>query len=127
MVIPEGVQNIGGYWFANTDIESIEIPSSVRYLGVDAFHGCQMLKRFTFSAGSNLQEIGAKCFSNSGIETITLPGALQVIGDKPFDGCDSLITIYVEGNCQVSLSEIDLPPSAGVIPIFSEGFNIAQL
>lgn len=52
VVIPDGVERVGNHWFWRSDIESIEIPASVREIGVEAFCNCRSLKSVTFVAGS---------------------------------------------------------------------------
>lgn len=44
VVIPEGVEKIGAYWFSDSEIESVEIAASVRELGIGAFYSCKSLK-----------------------------------------------------------------------------------
>ena len=41
VVLPEGVQRIGDYWFAKTDIRSVHISASVREIGREAFLECK--------------------------------------------------------------------------------------
>ena len=43
VVIPEGTEKIGGYWFWGSRIKSVEIPASVTEIGTCAFHGCKWL------------------------------------------------------------------------------------
>ena len=50
--IPEGVERIGCYWFYESEVESVEIPASVRELGVEAFGNCEKLRCITFAEGS---------------------------------------------------------------------------
>ena len=44
VVIPEGLERIGCYWFAFTDIEGVEIPASVTEIEEGAFYWCKKLK-----------------------------------------------------------------------------------
>lgn len=77
IVIPRGVVAIGNYWFWGCDIESIEIPSSVREIGVEAFCNCRKLKQVVFAKGSWLEKIGERSFKNTGIEELALPETLE--------------------------------------------------
>ena len=43
VVIPEGTEKIGGYWFWGRLFKSVEIPASVTEIGTCAFHGCKWL------------------------------------------------------------------------------------
>ena len=40
IVIPEGVERIGNYWFWDSGIENVTVPASVREIGTDAFCYC---------------------------------------------------------------------------------------
>ena len=44
VVIPEGTEKIGSYWFCGSEIESVTVPTSVREIGSGAFYGCKSLK-----------------------------------------------------------------------------------
>ena len=77
VVLPEGVEEVGGQWFKNTGLESVSLPASVRVVAREAFYNCRSLKRVVFAGSGNLKEIGDKCFQSSGIEEITLPDNLK--------------------------------------------------
>ena len=57
VVIPEGVERIGNYWFSESDVESVEVPASVTEIGPGAFRKCEKLKKVTFAEGSKLHTI----------------------------------------------------------------------
>ena len=40
VVIPEGVERIGNYWFYGCEVESVIIPASVKEIGARAFCKC---------------------------------------------------------------------------------------
>ena len=82
--IPDGVEKVGGYWFSDSNVESVEIAASVRKLGPCAFYRCGNLKNVTFTAGSRLEEIGIGCFSKTSIESITIPSNVTLIGECTF-------------------------------------------
>ena len=73
VIIPEGTEKIGNHWFWGSDIESVEIPASVREIGVDAFFKCKCLKSVVFAEGGRLEKIGPRSFYGTGIEKITVP------------------------------------------------------
>ena len=62
VVLPDGLRKIGDRWFANSDIESVVIPASVREIGAEAFFMCERLRRVVFAEGSKLEKMGNKCF-----------------------------------------------------------------
>lgn len=70
---------IPDYFFAGTNIESIEIPSNISYIGDGAFTYCTNLSDVTFNEG------------------------LQVIQDSAFEGCKELCEILLPA----SLKEIN--------------------
>ena len=73
VVIPEGVERIWNQWFWGSDIESVEVPASVKEIGADAFYDCRKLKSVTFAPKGGLERIVAGCFHRAGIETIAIP------------------------------------------------------
>ena len=87
IAIPEGTEKIGNNWFRNSEIESVDIPASVREIGENAFHGCRCLKSVTFAAGSKLEKIGACCFYKSGIKMMTVPKGVADIRRDTFMNC----------------------------------------
>lgn len=90
VVIPDGTEKIGNYWFYGSMIESVEIPAYVKEIGTETFYNCKNLKRVIFTEGSLLEIIGAGCFRSSGVEELTLSGTLREIGDSAFSECDDL-------------------------------------
>lgn len=112
VVIPDGAERVGAYWFCRSLIESVEIPASVVEIGTCAFHNCLMLKRLVFrGAGartklgrallarlterSRLKKIGKGAFSEcSGLKSVQLPDGLEEIGIRAFanSGLESIVT-----------------------------------
>ncbi|MDR9824399.1 leucine-rich repeat protein, partial [Vibrio sp. FNV 38] len=43
IIIGEGITGIGAYYFAQTDVESVSVPSSVTWIGTGAFADCYSL------------------------------------------------------------------------------------
>ena len=60
IVVPDGVEIIGDYAFANTRIESVVLPESVTQIKERAFYRTECLKSVVFS--ENLEEIGEYAF-----------------------------------------------------------------
>ena len=120
VVIPAGIEKIGNRWFCNSGIESVEIPASVREIGVDAFFRCKNLKSVVFAPESKLEKIGAGCFSDTGVEKITIPKSVTEIEEVTFFWCKKLKKVVFEdgnelgkigNNCfrYSGLEEITLP------------------
>lgn len=81
-----GIEKIGsqnddeGCFFAYcTELEEIEFPPSLKYLGQNAFYGCKNLKRVRFNNG--LMVIDKDAFNYcTNLKEVTLPYSLQEIG-----------------------------------------------
>lgn len=81
-----GIEKIGsqnddeGCFFAYcTELEEIEFPQSLKYLGQNAFYGCKNLKRVRFNDG--LMVIDKDAFNYcTNLKEVTLPYSLQEIG-----------------------------------------------
>ncbi len=121
VIIPEGVESIGSYAFANlTALEEIVIPSTLTDIAYGAFTGCTKLKTITFSGENNLKLINKGAFQdcalegtldlprgyvigdyafagNTKLEGIHLPETLQSIGDYAFAACSSLSDVQIAG------------------------------
>ena len=95
MIIPDNVEHLGERWFANSNIESVTIPASVKCIDTCAFYKCKNLKRITFAEGSQLAIIGRQCFYESGIEEFQSPQSLREIGDGAFSSCKSLESVIL--------------------------------
>ncbi len=117
--ISKGIEEIGDWALTGTvELEDIEIPSSVKYIGVGAFWGCFKLKTnikipveqdeifpCTFMQCENLTNItipdsvtsiGNDAFNSCiSLTNITLPDSVTSIGDSAFHGCENLIEITI--------------------------------
>lgn len=106
--LPESLEKIGAYCFAETKILNIKIPSSVVEIGEGAFYECkelqsavlpeqleeipanmfcrcEKLEEITFPI--NLSVVGANAFNNAGLILYSLPETITTIGDNGFAGC----------------------------------------
>ena len=110
--IPETVDTIGSYAFANdTALKSIVIPSSLKHIGNNAFIGCLNLNKVYYEGTveewmqisfegdySNPCSNGADLFIQSKlVDTIDTEDVL-IINSYAFDGCSSLQTVYINEN-----------------------------
>ena len=68
--------------FAESGIENIKIPSTLKTIEAGTFHGCKQLRNVEFSEG--LEKIGAGAFFKSGIETVVLPSSVKTISGSAF-------------------------------------------
>ena len=81
--VPQGVEYIGEYAFANSKITSISLPASLKELGEGAFVS-SALAAVTFADGIQLAEIKAHTFRYTSVQTVNLPASVQTVGDYAF-------------------------------------------
>ena len=120
VIIPEGVEKIGAYCFANlTALEEVVLPSTLNSIEYGAFYGCSALERITFSGENNVQIISQSAFEgcnlqgtvdlsaacvisnyafagNQKMEGIITTDALLSIGEYAFAGCKKLSNVTIE-------------------------------
>ena len=115
--IPNTVKRIGPHAFAGRQIEHIDIPNSVTYIGKGAFSDCYELVSITlpdcieeinygtfFGCGKltdihlpqSLKKIDDYAFSFVSSSSITIPCNVDSIGNSAFSNCDSLREIHIE-------------------------------
>lgn len=128
--IPEGTETISSFAFAESMIESVYMPDSLKRIEQHAFHGCGCLmhvkigKGLTnlgepFSSGAmfngcrslqhidipeNIKYISSNCFSNSGLISVTLHEGLETIDSGAF-------------NCQIR--NVEIPESVKNIDLWN--------
>ncbi len=119
VVLPEGIEKINSYAFANlTALEEVVFPSTLEHIDYGAFYNCTSLKKITFSGENNLKVINQNSFENCAIEgTLELP-SVCVISDYAFAGnqklkgvvlADTLISVgqYAFAGCK-KLSDVTI-------------------
>lgn len=120
ILLPENLNNIGSFAFANCNyISTISIPSSIVKIGDGAFENCRLLSAINFANRGQLTTIGNWAFYNchelkdvvipegvteighaafygcTYLKDLTLPASLQSIADNGFAGCSKLTQIQV--------------------------------
>ena len=112
VVIPEGVEKIGAYAFANlTALEEIVLPSTLQAIEYGAFYGCTSLQKITFSGENNLQIINQSAFEQCDLKDTVDLSAVCIVSDYAFAGnknlkevvtSDSLLSIgqYAFAGCE---------------------------
>ncbi len=103
IIIPEGVESIGAYAFANlTALEEVVLPSTLEAIDYGAFYGCTSLSKITFSGENNLKLINKSAFEQCDMKgTLDLSSAC-IIGDYAFAGNTKLTGIKT-GDALVSI------------------------
>ncbi len=105
VVLPEGVEKINAYAFANlTALEEIVLPSTLTAIEYGAFYNCNSLQKITFSGENNVIIINQHAFEGCDLQgTIDLSAAC-VISDYAFAGNRDLTGI-VTGDTLLSISQ----------------------
>ncbi len=99
VIIPEGIEMIGAYAFANlTALEEVVLPSTLEAIEYGAFYGCTSLKKVT--GIENVKLINKEAFYNCNITgTLSLDNA-RAIGDYAFAGNKNLKSIVLPETLQ---------------------------
>lgn len=99
VVIPEKIEGspviaILPIAFMNTNIESVDIPDTVKVIWSNAFTNCQEL--LTVKMGNSVTNIGFDAFRDcTKLKNLTLSTSLQTIGTSAFEGCESLEIVHI--------------------------------
>lgn len=129
IVLPDKLRTIKGGAFWGTPITSITIPSSVTYLGGNAFRDCANLTSIKLSR--NITEIGEWTFYHcTNLKEVVIPEGVKSIGGSAFDNCTSLTNVSLPKsleniwagafqNC-TSLTSVTLPE--GILDVSNFGF-----
>ena len=92
VVLGNKVETIGGWAFCDTGLTEINLPASLRYIGHDAFEGCDFE---SIDLPEQLEYIADEAFLDCGLKSIRIPASVNEISDgRPFG--DSLEEIEVD-------------------------------
>ena len=132
-IIPEKVVEIGEYAFAYSNVQSISLPDSLRFIRKGAFYNAHISN---LALPSGLEEIGDEAFYGNRLTNIEFPETLLRIGASAFESnyisCVSLPnnieylgTFCFFGNPIMESTIIRLPKSLTYIgvDIFQYGFS----
>ena len=131
LVIPEGVEEIISYAFANTRIKNVKFPDSLAILNENAFYKCRELQNVDFGSGLDIikgfafqnctslthvklppqmKSIERYAFGDSGVKNVELNEGLLLIHEGVFSGC--------------KIDELRLPDSLENIGTFTDAYGI---
>ena len=83
--------------FSESDIKSVLIPKTVKFLPERCFERCRRLSSVSFEEESLVSAFGDMCFKGCAMCEFCVPDSVHLIGSKCFDGCCNL--------CRVDLNE----------------------
>ena len=90
VIMPEGINRIGEYAFRGTNIRKVNIPSTVTFIGRNAFYETPV-QFVTFTEGSQLKTIDRYAFQRcASLQEIILPEGLETIQYAAFDLCTGM-------------------------------------
>lgn len=96
IILPKYTRSIGWDAFIKCiQLETIQIPSKISYIGASAFNYCTSLKTITFE-GNSLTHIDNWAFSDCPIKSIYIPASVIQIGWGAFS-CPQLQEIHMLG------------------------------
>ena len=91
--IPDTVTLIGEGAFKKSGLQSVKIPSGLKYIESETFRFCNNLTAVDFSSCTGLTKICTNAFRMTGVNIISLPRGLKNIEKTAFANCDSLSNI----------------------------------
>lgn len=84
----------GSVFTSHGELKTVEIPSTVKRIGDNAFNGCRGLESIVIP--DSVETIGSGAFSNcTKLKSITLPLGLEKLSSKLFSGCALLESIEI--------------------------------
>ena len=94
VIIPDGVETIGGYAFGNNrSLKRIALPSSLKTIGRGVFEYCSALQNV--SLPTSLEIIPEEAFKNCGSLTeVRIPSTILRIANRAFWSCSKLNDVY---------------------------------
>lgn len=121
VIIPNGVKYIAEMAFAhNTEITTVNMPDTVKFIGASAFQECEALTSVRMSNNIEYIEEAAFYYCRN-LSEINIPQKSKFFGKKVFESCDKLSSIEIPDgvialevgifhNC-FSLEDVILPDS----------------
>lgn len=106
-----------------TELEFIEIPSSVQVIEEYAFYKCENLKTVVFNEG--LKEIGNAAFSDTSISSLKLPKSLEILGNS-FSRCRELSEVSIPSELKDICGEVFNGCNALEYNSFSNGLYLGN-
>ena len=124
VVIPEGVEAIGDYAFANApNLSRVVLPSTLKSIGRGAFSNCTYLESITLPEG--LLTLDAEVFDSCArLSRLKIPRSVESIGVDCFLSCESLRLDVSENSIAAEIAE-NYRIETGLVSVFSIYFVLA--
>lgn len=92
--LAKNLRIIKEFAFSDSNIEEINLPSSLEKIGIRAFFGCQNLKKVVVPEG--VLEIGDAAFAScKNLEEVYLPNSLKKLNTQMFLNCPKLKRVHL--------------------------------
>ncbi len=92
IILPNGLEEIGMYAFANCQITEITLPKNLKTIACGAFKNTKLTK---IVIPDNVKEIDEEAFANSNIKSVKFGSKVVSIGDKAFENCKKLKSVTI--------------------------------
>lgn len=99
IVVKEGITSVAPYLGEFYNLKSLELPDSVRVIGMQAFTRTKKLKKVKLPSG--LKEIGIDAFEDSGLTEVNIPSRVKKVRDFAFSGNFRLEKVTVQEGVEV--------------------------
>ena len=86
-----------------TSLETIELPSTLIEISVDAFYGCKKLSSINLHEG--ITTIGQRAFFNCNLTEVTIPSTVTSVGSGAFKGNPLTTVVWNPVTCTVGSDE----------------------
>ncbi len=118
ITVKEGTELIASMIFSFSDVECVNLPESLKFIGDMAFSYCENIKSIVLP--NNLESIGFWAFENcTGITEIKIPSSVKSIGEGAFTYCENLKNVTLPDDLEeipmslfegcASLKNINIP------------------
>lgn len=105
ITLPDSVNIIGSYAFAETGVRVIHIPSGLAKLGTDAFYSCKKLTAFTGNRGRKYSVVDGVLYNGAVSELLkypakragkvfTVPNTVKRVRGEAFENTSKLTKLY---------------------------------